>query len=39
MGLELTKQVHVQDVADLILLSLEHNLAASTSAGFERFYL
>jgi hypothetical protein len=29
----------VQDVADLILLSLKHNLQANKPAGFQRFYL
>lgn len=32
-------QVHVSDVADLILLAMDHNLKTTETAGFKRFYL
>ncbi|KAH8662586.1 hypothetical protein BX600DRAFT_466614 [Xylariales sp. PMI_506] len=37
-GTNIWAHVHVQDVSDLIMLSLRHNLAATEPAGFERFY-
>ncbi|RSH87151.1 hypothetical protein EHS25_003642 [Saitozyma podzolica] len=37
-GTNVWPDVHVQDVVDLIMLSLRHNLATSKPAGFERFY-
>ncbi|GFZ51258.1 hypothetical protein JCM24511_09016 [Saitozyma sp. JCM 24511] len=37
-GTNIWPDVHVQDVVDLIMLSLKHNLGTSKPAGFERFY-
>lgn len=33
------EQVHVSDVAELIMLAMENNLKTPAPAGFERFYL
>lgn len=38
-GTNIWAHVHIQDVADMILLSVKYNLAATKPAGFERFYL
>lgn len=38
-GTNIWAHVHVQDVSDMILLSIKHNLAATQPVGFARFYL
>lgn len=38
-GTNVWAHVQVHDVSDMILRAVEHNLAATKPAGFERFYL
>lgn len=38
-GTNIWAHVQIQDVSDMIMLSLKHNLDSGKPAGFERFYL